>query len=325
MKKYTIIQYDASYFSLWNAFVGQAKNATFLFHRNFMEYHFERFEDFSLLVFDGKKLVAVLPANKGGTVLYSHQGLTYGGLVYSDQSNQSSIISIFKTVLTYLHENNFEQLVLKTIPSIYHKKPAEELLYALFLVEAKLIRRDTLSVMDLSNEFSFSKLRKRGIQKAIKWGLEIREETEFDSFWNKILIPNLAERHNAKPVHSVEEITQLKKDFPANIRQFNVYSQGKIVAGTTIFETETVAHCQYISKFEKGENLGSLDFLYDYLIYKKFAKKHFFDFGVSNDDQGKKLNEGLCFWKESFGASTVVQDFYEVETINHSKLENVFV
>ncbi len=162
-------------------------------------------------------------------------------------------------------------------------------------------------------------------KKAIKWGLEIREETEFDSFWNKILIPNLAERHNAKPVHSVEEITQLKKDFPANIRQFNVYSQGKIVAGTTIFETETVAHCQYISKFEKGENLGSLDFLYDYLICKKFAKKHFFDFGVSNEDQGKKLNEGLCFWKESFGASTVVQDFYEVETINHSKLENVFV
>ena len=133
MKKYTIIQYDSSYFSLWNAFVGQAKNATFLFHRNFMEYHFERFEDFSLLVFDGKKLVAVLPANKGGTVIYSHQGLTYGGLVYGDQSNQASIISIFKTVLTYLHQNNFEKLVLKTLPSIYNKKPAEELLYALFL------------------------------------------------------------------------------------------------------------------------------------------------------------------------------------------------
>ena len=325
MKKLTIIPYDSSYYSLWNAFIGKAKNATFLFHRNFMEYHFERFEDFSLLVFEGEKLVAVLPANKVGTVVSSHQGLTYGGLVYSDKSNQASIISIFKTVLTFLYENKFEKLVLKTTPSIYHKKPAEELLYALFLVEAKLTRRDTLSVIELAKEFSFSKIRKRGIQKAINLGLVIQEETEFDSFWNKILIPNLAERHNVKPVHSLEEITQLKKDFPINIRQFNVYYQGEIVAGTTIFETDIVAHCQYISKFEKGENLGSLDFLYDYLIRKKFAKKQFFDFGVSNENLGKKLNEGLSYWKESFGASTVVHDFYEVDTIHYSKLENVLI
>lgn len=325
MSKYIVKQYQESDYGNWNSFIGQAKNATFLFHRDFMDYHKDRFIDNSLVILDGDNWVAVLPANRVGNVVHSHQGLTYGGLVYNEKIILASIITVFKSVLAFFNDNTIEKLILKTTPSIYHKKPAEELLYALFLAEAQLIRRDTLSVIDLTKEFSFSKIRKRGIQKGIKLGLVIKEETDFESFWNEILIPNLAQRHHAKPVHSLEGIIRLKRDFPANIRQFNVYYKGKIVAGTTVFETETVAHCQYISKFEKLENLGSLDFLYDYLIHKVFAEKRFFDFGVSNEAQGKKLNEGLSYWKESFGASTVVHDFYEVETIHYSKLENILV
>lgn len=323
--KYSVRKYQEGDYENWNSFIGQAKNATFLFHRDFMDYHKDRFEDFSLMVFNEKTLIAVLPANRVDNLLYSHQGLTYGGLVYNDKLTLASIIIVFKDVLAFLNENKIEKLTLKTTPSIYHKKPAEELLYALFLSEAQLIRRDTLSVIDLTKEFSFSKIRKRGIQKGMSKGLIIKEEPDFKSFWDEILIPNLAQRHNTKPVHCLEEIIRLKKDFPTNIRQFNVYYQGKIVAGTTVFETDKVAHCQYISKFEKEKNLGSLDFLYDYLIHKVFADKHFFDFGVSNETQGKKLNEGLSYWKESFGASTIVHDFYEVETINYSKLEHILV
>ena len=81
-----------------------------------------------------------------------------------------------------------------------------------------------------------------------------------------------------------------------------------------------MAHGQYISKFG-SEETGSLDFLFDYLLQKEFRGKHYFDFGISNVDQGKKLNEGLTYWKESFGASTIVQDFYELETANYFKLE----
>ena len=85
MNQYTVKKYTENDYAIWNDFIEHAKNATFLFHRDFMEYHKDRFEDYSLLVFDGEKLVAVLPANKNGETLYSHQGLTYGGLVYSDK------------------------------------------------------------------------------------------------------------------------------------------------------------------------------------------------------------------------------------------------
>ena len=325
MKNYSVKQYQESDYTNLNTFIGQAKNATFLFHRDFMEYHKERFEDNSLIVLYKEKWIGVIPANRVGNKIFSHQGLTYGGLVYNEESKLATVITAFRAVLLFLNANGIEQLYLKMIPSIYHTKPAEEIQYALFLAEAQLVRRDSLSVIDLSQQYDFSKIRKRGIQKGIVNGLIIKEEADFESFWNEVLIPNLEERHSAKPVHSLQEMKVLKSLFPTNIRQFNVYHNDKIVAGTTVFESETVAHCQYISKYEKDKNLGSLDFLYHFLITEAFADKRFFDFGISNESQGKKLNEGLSYWKESFGGSTIIHDFYEVQTVNHFKLENIFV
>lgn len=323
MKNYIVKRYQESDYDSWNTFVNQAKNATFLFHRDFMDYHKDRFEDFSLMVFEDKKTVAILPANKIAENVYSHKGLTYGGLVYKENLKLASVILVFKAILFYLNENKIIKIYLKTLPCIYHNKPAEELNYALFLAGAQLIRRDTLAVIDLLKPFRFSKIRKRGIQKGLSNGLIIKEENNFESFWNQVLIPNLESRHNAEPVHTLEEIQLLKSHFDKNIRQFNVYYNEEIVAGTTIFESDNVAHCQYISKYEEQESLGSLDFLYDYLINNVFAHKRFFDFGISNENQGKMLNDGLSYWKESFGANIIVHDFYEVATAHFSKLENV--
>jgi hypothetical protein len=323
VKSYTIKRYEPKDYDYWNDFISQAKNATFLFHRDFMEYHKDRFEDYSLIVLDGEKWVAVLPANVIQYEVFSHQGLTYGGLVYRENLKLSSVILVFKAVLFYLNENEIAKIQLKTLPSIYHNKPAEELNYALFLAEAQLIRRDTLAVIDLSKDFQFSEIRRRGIKKGKNNGLIIKEENNFEIFWSQVLIPNLESRHNAEPVHSLAEIQLLKSLFDKNIRQFNVYSNDKIVAGTTVFESENVVHCQYISKYEEEENSGSLDFLYDHLINNVFTHKRFFDFGISNENQGKTLNNGLSYWKESFGANIVVHDFYEVATSHFSKLENV--
>jgi hypothetical protein len=323
VKNYTVKRYQKRDYVNWNAFISQAKNATFLFHRDFMDYHKDRFEDHSLMVYKSEKLVAILPANRVEDVVYSHQGLTYGGLVYGKNLKLATVILVFKAILFYLNENEIAKIQLKTLPSIYHNKPAEELNYALFLADAQLIRRDTLAVIDLSKSFHFSKIRERGIQKGIKNELIIKEESCFESFWKQILIPNLESKHNAEPVHTLDEIQLLKGHFVNNIRQFNVYYNDKIVAGTTIFESDNVAHCQYISKFEQEENLGSLDFLYNHLIKNVFVHKRYFDFGISNENQGKILNEGLSYWKESFGTSTIVHDFYEVTTSHFSKLENV--
>ncbi|GGF25505.1 GNAT family N-acetyltransferase [Flavobacterium limi] len=325
MNKYTVKKYTENDYKTWNDFIAQAKNATFLFHRDFMEYHKDRFEDYSLLVFEDKRLVAVLPANKDEENVYSHQGLTYGSLVYKDTLKLSSVIEVFKGILYFLNSNTIQKIQIKLIPSVYHQKPSDELSYALFLSEAQLIRRDSLAVIDLSNSYILSKIRKRGVKSGINNRLIIKEVDHFNDFWNEILIPNLADKHQAKPVHSLEEITKLKALFPENIRQFNVYQNEVIVAGTTIFESSNVAHSQYISGKEGKNELGGIDLLFYQLISEVFKNKRFFDFGISNESQGRKLNEGLSYWKESFGASSVIHDFYEVETSNYSLLNNILI
>ena len=93
--KYQIRGYSKDDAVVWNAFVSNSPNATFLFNRNFMDYHSDRFSDFSLMIFSSKKLVAILPANRVGDTLYSHQGLTYGGLVVTAKA-KSKIKSSLK-------------------------------------------------------------------------------------------------------------------------------------------------------------------------------------------------------------------------------------
>jgi hypothetical protein len=325
VKNYTIKKYQTKDLEQWNAFIDQSINGTFLFNRNFMDYHADRFHDFSLIIVDDEKWVAILPANVFENSIHSHQGLTYGGLVYNEKQKLENIIAVFYEVLKFLNQNTIYTLHVKTIPHFYNQKPAEELNYALFLANSKLIRRDALSVIDLRKQNKIASGRLEGVKKALNLKLEIREEKSFDSFWNEILIPNLKNKFNVKPVHSLQEIIKLHNLFPKNIRQFNVYQNDAIVAGTTIFESKNVAHAQYISGNESKSENGSLDFLYHHLITKVFANKTYFDFGTSNEEQGRKLNSGLNFWKESFGARTIVHDFYEIETKNFDLLENVII
>jgi hypothetical protein len=325
VKNYTVRQYTIEDFAVWNAFISTAKNATFLFHRDFMEYHADRFQDFSILVFEGEKLVCVIPANRLDNTLFSHQGLTYGGFVFDSKIKLGEVIALTKSVLQFLNQNSIKTFQVKLIPSIYNTFFAEEIEYALFLADAKLVRRDCLSVIDLTKPFSFSKTRKESIRRGEKNNLVIKEELEFDLFWNEILIPNLDKKHNAKPVHIVAEIINLQQKFPDNIRHFNVYHEDKIVAGTTIFVTDKVAHPQYISGNEQKNELGSLDYLYHHLITTVFKNKNYFDFGPSHEENGKKINEGILFWKETFGAKTTVQDYYEVNTETYLLLDGVLI
>ena len=139
------------------------------------------------------------------------------------------------------------------------------------------------------------------------------------------MIPTLKNKHSVKPVHNLDEIQVLKNRFNKNIRQFNVFHEGKIVAGTTIFQTKNVIHVQYIGSNNKKNTLGSLDFLFYHLITNTFSDHRFFDFGTSNENSGKKINDGLLYWKEGYGARSLIQNFYEIEISSFQKLANLKV
>ena len=64
---------------------------------------------------------------------------------------------------------------------------------------------------------------------------------------------------------------------------------------------------------EEGKKLSASDFIIDYLINEHYVEKRYFDFGISTENEGCYLNEGLIFFKEGFDARAVVHDFYEVD------------
>jgi len=321
----TIRKYDNNDKALWDEFVASAKNATFLFYRDFMEYHKDRFVDYSLLCFKKEKLVAIVPANINENIVHSHQGLTYGGVVIKAKTKFEEYVLIFELILKFLDENEIDQLFIKDIPSIYSNSPSNEFEYIQFLLDAENIRTDISSTVEMGANISFSKDRIAGYNRGVKNKLKVIEVGEMESFWNRILIPNLLDKHKVKPVHCLEEIELLKNKYPKNIRQFNVYKDDQIVAGTTVFETDGVAHSQYISGNNDKNKLGSLDFLHYYLITDIFKDKLFFDFGISTENRGENINKGLLSWKEGFGARATTYKTYSIETKSHQKLSKVFI
>jgi hypothetical protein len=321
MSNYRVEKYTKENRLAWDTFISGAKNATFLFARDFMEYHSDRFTDYSLLVYKDDLLYAVLPANIVGDKLYSHKGLTYGSLVLSKSAKLLYTFEAFKALLAFLNAKAISTLELRNIPTFYNTMPSDELSYFLFKANATLIKRDALMVIDTSTKIKFQKNRREGINKAKRNGLTIAVDHNFEGFWNEILIPNLQQKHGVAPVHSLEEIQLLAAKFPDHIKQVNVYKDNVIVAGTTLFLTKTTIHPQYVSGNSDKNAFGSLDLAYDYIINHFDSSKRYFDFNISSEENGTALNSGLIFWKESCGARTFVADNYLIDTACYKTLD----
>lgn len=298
---------------LWNSFVSKARNATFLFDRNYMDYHADRFDDNSFMFYHKGKLKAVLPANVSGDTLYSHQGLTYGGLLLDKKATVEDVLECFDSLNSWLRENGISKVVYKALPWIYQQYPSQEDLYALtWKCKAQLISRDIASTIVIDNKLKFAESRKSGIRKALSLNIEVGESNDVDGFWY-VLEDNLGNRYNAKPVHTASEMKLLMSRFPNNIKLYVAKMNGEIVGGTLIYVTPQVVHTQYISASVEGKKHGALDLLFDYIINKVYANCRYFDFGKSTEHGGAYLNEPLIFQKEGFGGRGLCYDWYQWE------------
>ena len=313
---FEVKQYTQEQTQTWNEFIEDSRQGTFLFNRSYMDYHADRFQDASLMIYRKGQLYALLPANRLGDTLYSHQGLTYGGLITKKQSTTAEICEVFIRINKHLYNSEIQRVIYKPTPWIYHCYPAEEDLYALINVcHAQLVARDISSTIPFALRMNFTESRRSGIRKATRAGVTVRESQDLASFWD-ILDKNLTNKYATHPVHSLEELTLLHSRFPNSIRLFMAYNdKGIAIGGTIIYEMPRVVHSQYISASPEGKRLGAIDFLFDYILNNVYANhKGFFDFGKSTEEEGKILNTTLIFQKEGFGGRGVCYDCYEWET-----------
>ena len=309
---FEVRRYTAEQASEWNAFVTASKNGTFLFDRRYMDYHSDRFEDCSLMVYYKSELYALLPANRVADTLYSHQGLTYGGLLMTPDSKTAVVRDALVAVNAFLRQEGIRRVRYKHIPWIYASLPSEEDLFALNNVcKAQICSRDVSTVVMLRHRLPLSELRRRCVRKAQKAGVEIKEVQDCSAFW-PLLEDNLKARYDARPVHSLEEIALLKSRFPQHIRLFVACKDGRVVGGTLLYICARTVKTQYISANDEGRRVGALDLLFSTLLDKCSENgMEYFDFGTSNRPDNDDLNDSLIFQKEGFGGRAVCYDTYE--------------
>lgn len=308
-----VVSYRVDQANTWNAFNRRARNGHFLFDRGFMAHHGDRFEDCSLMVFEAEEPIALLPANRSGDQVWSHQGLTFGGLV-ADDLGASRTLEVLDACARSFHDEGAKSLIYKASPWIYHRAPAQDDLYWLFRRNAVLTRRDLSIAIDYRARGQVSGRRQRGVRKARAAGLVFSRSDDWRGFW-AILEEVLAGRHGAAPVHTVTEIEMLAARFPEAITLHTATDGAAVLAGVVLFRSAQVAHAQYIAASDEGRRLAALDGLFEHLIALHGGGYRFFDFGISNTDQGRVLNEGLVRQKEEFGGGGVAHDFYLVSDL----------
>lgn len=298
----------------WDALVARSRNGAFLFFRDYMDYHSDRFVDHSLMFLRHGRPFALLPANAMPDGSWcSHRGLTYGGLVTDERATAEHVAQMMGMLNDYLRNAGFVRVVYKPTPWIYHVVPAEEDLHALFHVcHAQLSGRALSSAIDLRRQPPrFDESRRSGIRKAEREGIVIEESTDYEAFWN-VLTGNLNNRYHAQPVHSLDEIRLLATRFPNNIRLFVARKDGEMLGGTVLYLSQRVVHTQYISATENGKQLGALDLLFHHLLHEHDFSQSYFDFGTSaSDSHPSALQLPLLFQKEGFGARGICYDTYE--------------
>lgn len=306
IKKYTDLE-----FALWNSFIKTSKNGIFMFNRNFMEYHKDRFADNSLLFYDGDKLVAIMPASIKDGVLSSHGGLTYGGFITSNDMKQHHMNDCFMALKEYAFQNEIKEIIYKHIPHIYHKQPAEEDIYSLYCSGAEVLKIEASTVVDLKQPLKMPKGRKAQVGRARREGVVVQESNDFESF---IKLENqvLSEHHGTKAVHTAQELYLLQSYFPENIKLIAAFYQEKIIAGTVLFIYDNAVHTQYMAANETAREIGALDLTIATVIEQFKETKKWLDFGISTEDAGHYLNEGLIAQKEGFGGRTNIYQTWKI-------------
>lgn len=317
---YTIQPYSEQQAEKWDAFVmTHAMNGTFLQTRRFLSYHPQgRFQDASLMVYNGQELCAVIPAAvqtvEGKRMLRSHPGSTFGGLIVGPEMLRApKLVELVSQLDSYLQEQGFEACELKLTSDLFSTLPTDALQYVLYHAgytdETEIAAY--LPVMGCTHEklvadYSFNK--RYDLKKCEKAGLKMRRihtKEELSAFYD-LLCVNL-QKFDAKPVHTLEELldfhdARLKDE----IVFLGVYEpEGRMVAGACLFyfAQSNVLHTQYLATAPDVKKYVPSTYLYDSVIRAAIemgAKS--VSFGTSTHDRGRVLNTGLIQNKEGYGA-----------------------
>jgi len=300
----------------WDDFIKKSENGTFLHLRDYMDYHQDRFQDHSLMIYDDDQLIALFPAHKNNRQIFSHNGLTYGDFIFPRNFRTAYKLQAITQSFKYLKKNWIDSVLIKKIPEIFQKYPNQINTYLYEMIGGKIEKILPFFVVD-NQSFHSNSDRKKNIKKAQKIDFTVKQDPELiDEFW-EIVTENLQTKYQTHPVHSLDEIKLLMKRFPNEIELITAIKDNKIISGALCFKINHSFHFQYIHSISDKNFRISVDALVFRIIRYYLEKYPYISLGSAEKSNGL-LNKNLTYWKESFGAFAVNQYFY---TFDLSKID----
>ena len=326
MSDFIIKDYSVEYEKRWDAFIeDESINGTFLHSRRFLNYHpIDRFTDASFIVFDkGGHIVAVCPAcskeEDGKRVFLSHGGSTYGGIVFNKRVYElDKVLDIINLTEEKL-AGEYDKVILKITPALFSKEPSDLLEYALYYKGygkyEELNSYIDFSDYDENITSNFAQGKRTNINNCLKEGVyykEIFSDGEINEFYNILSVT--LEKYGKKPVHTVDELIEFKNQrLKDECAFYGIYLDKKMIAGSMMFYFKNVgvAHTQYLCALPEYNKLSPMTFAY-YSMIKDSMEKGYkkLSFGISTENNGLYINEGLTKSKESFGGKHSVNRIY---------------
>ncbi|MDQ2960484.1 MAG: GNAT family N-acetyltransferase [Candidatus Dormibacteraeota bacterium] len=309
--------FGSGHASAWDDLVRRSTTGTLLHTRRYLSYHADRYEDRSMVIYDAAdRIVAVFPAARDlddPTMVVSHPGITYGGLVSEDRLNAESVVEALELVVRAYRATGFQRLVYKAVPTIFHRRVQGSDVHALFRAGAAWTRSELAAFVDVNHRGHVSRGRSSAIRKALRSGIELSSgPAELAAFW-PVLTSVLRQRHGAVPTHSRDEMEHLAALFPAEIECLVARDRGTVLAGAVVYVTPVSLHTQYLASSPQGRTASALDLVVEGIIDRASAlAKRYVSLGTSAGKGGLGLNPGLHEYKLSFGACTTTFDWYTV-------------
>lgn len=325
---YEILPYSPELDQRFDHFVeSESVNGTFLQTRRFLNYHpAGRFNDASFALQKSGTIVAYFPGVIKDGAFVSHAGSTFGGpIIAKPYYTGARLFEILQEADRYLTAN-FKHITFKITPPLFALESPDLLEYVLehlgYTRHTELSSQTPLS-KNLDPLENCNRNQRRlwnyaqkfigALPESEKWEYRAIESDEDIRMFHKFLVLS-KEKHNAKPVHSAEELIDLKKRIPQNLRFRGLFFKGRYVCGMMqfIFDRTHVLHDQYISPDENFSEFHHTTPMNLFALREAAAERFLhFSWGISTENGGNFLNEDLLHYKESFGALPCVNARYE--------------
>lgn len=321
MMSMRLVPHTAADNDRFDAFVAASRNGTFFHTRRFLAYHpSDRFKDASQWVFDGETPVAVLPAAIKDNKLVAHPGASYGGLVLGMGVGVKDTGDILAAVTEHAKTQKYAGMsFVRLTPQSIRQGFSDDQEYWMYQRGWTCTRFEMDGAIDVSGMSeagvmdSLTGKCRNMVRQAERAGITVKVTNDLAGFW-KILEATLTGRHNVKPTHTLDEIKKLHSLCPQDVRLFGAFKDKALVGGIVVITINKAAlYTLYMAQDYEHQKDHPMHMIVVEVLKTAIREgRRALHLGVSTEDGGKVINEGLFFFKESFGCKPVRRESWEL-------------